>query len=97
MYPYNLFRLFPSSQMLKYISSDEGGSSLQQQLRSRGPHGLIVSSVVFGETSVAHSGTYKCEPGAAPPARVLVHVIDGEEQARNSKCELPDVTTYFVS
>ena len=72
------FRVFLSLQMLKYISSDEGGTSLQQ-LRSRGPHGLIVSSVVFGETSVAHSGTYKCEPGAAPPAKVLVHVIDGEQ------------------
>ena len=63
--------------MLKYISPD-GGSGPKNSLASHGPYGLIVSGVVFGETSVGHSGTYKCEPGAAPAAKVLVHVIDGK-------------------
>ena len=44
-----------------------------------------VSGVVFGETSVGHSGTYKCEPGAAPAAKVLVHVIDGERDRKPAK------------
>jgi hypothetical protein len=30
------------------------------------------------ETDVQHSGSYKCEPGAAPTASVNVHVLDGK-------------------
>ena len=64
--------------MLKYISPDGAGDRASPLLTSRGPYGLVVSGVVFGETSVGHSGTYRCEPGAAPAAKVLVHVIDGK-------------------
>ncbi len=32
----------------------------------------------MAETDVLHSGIYQCEPGAAPTAKVNVHVLDGE-------------------
>ena len=67
--------------MLKYISPETAASGRERtSLSARGAAGLVVSQVVFGETSVAHSGTYKCEPAAAPAAEVLVHVIDGERE-----------------
>ena len=34
--------------------------------------------IVVSDTDVQHSGTYNCEPGAAPVASVNVHVIDGK-------------------
>ena len=76
--PFIIHSIPPFLQMLKYISPDGADDDGTSSLSSRGPYGLIVSGVVFGETSVGHSGTYKCEPGAAPAAKVLVHVIDGE-------------------
>ena len=61
--------------MLKYISPEADGSP--------GPltanrDGEIVTRIVVAETDVSHSGRYRCEPGAAPPTEVLVHVIDGK-------------------
>ena len=73
--------------MLKYISPETASSGRERaSLSARAADGLVVSRVVFGETSVAHSGTYKCEPAAAPAAEVLVHVIDGEGKRTYCAC-----------
>ena len=40
--------------------------------------GAVVTQIVVAETDVVHSGVYKCEPGAAPEAKVNVHVLDGK-------------------
>ncbi len=59
--------------MLKYIAYSEERESL-----TANPD--VTSRVLIAETAVPHSGTYRCEPGAAPIAQVHVHVIDGESQ-----------------
>ena len=38
----------------------------------------ISTRIVVSDTDVQHSGTYNCEPGAAPVASVNVHVLDGK-------------------
>ena len=82
--------------MLRYITSSEldsvGGETITvgdggQQLLLPGPpppvnHSRLVTQIVVAETDVSHSGTYGCEPGDAPPAKVKVHVIDGNNNMR---------------
>ena len=48
--------------MLKYVDSTNSTST----------------RIVVSDTDVQHSGTYNCEPGAAPVASVNVHVLDGK-------------------
>jgi len=71
-----------NSKMLKYITSkelSEGSSWASSSVSSASSmHGQIVTQIVVAETDVSHSGTYQCEPGAAPTAKVKVHVIDGK-------------------
>jgi hypothetical protein len=79
-----------SFQMLKYISPETAPpSSLTARDGAGGLWGdggdIVVSEIVVAETSVGHSGTYKCEPGAAPADEVLVHVIDGKFKKRINK------------
>ena len=63
--------------MLKYV-----GSTNSQQTTlgdsSETPQAPISTRIVVSDTDVQHSGTYNCEPGAAPVASVNVHVIDGK-------------------
>ena len=42
----------------------------------------ISTRIVVSDTDVQHSGTYNCEPGAAPVASVNVHVLDGKIYSR---------------
>ena len=58
-------------QMLKYIGPDG------KMLRSSGYDNQVVTKILIKETDVHHSGTYQCEPGASPSAKVNVHVLDG--------------------
>jgi len=51
-----------NSKMLKYVDSTNSTST----------------RIVVSDTDVQHSGTYNCEPGAAPVASVNVHVLDGK-------------------
>ena len=60
---------FSFLQMLRYLSHSESGSTAVD--------GVVSTQILVAETAVSHSGTYRCEPGAAPPAQVLVHVLDG--------------------
>lgn len=64
---------FSLSQMLHYISPDRNPTAL-----SPNSEGQVVSQVVVAETSVSHSGRYRCEPAQAPYDQVTVHVLDGE-------------------
>ena len=71
--------------MLKYVGqhqdmvvmadSSRGGSSLD--------HYVISTRIVVTDTDVQHSGSYKCEPGAAPVASVNVHVLDGMKKVHS--------------
>ena len=58
--------------MLKYIGPDG------KMLRSSGYDNQVVTKILIKETDVHHSGTYQCEPGASPSAKVNVHVLDGK-------------------
>ena len=58
--------------MLRYIGPDG------KTLRSSGYDNRVVTQILVPETDVHHSGTYQCEPGASPFAKVNVHVIDGK-------------------
>ena len=57
--------------MLKYIVN-------QKLLRSSGLENQVVTKILIKETDVHHSGSYQCEPGASPLAKVNVHVLDGK-------------------
>ena len=59
-------------QMLKYIGPD------RKMLSSSGYDNQVVTKILIKETEVHHSGTYQCEPGASPSAKVNVHVLDGK-------------------
>ena len=67
-------------QMLKYVDSPNsqpttvGDSSARLDNRDN----TISTRIVVSDTDVQHSGTYNCEPGAAPVASVNVHVLDGK-------------------
>lgn len=73
--------------MLKYIGQDGGvlkafpdapqvtTGSAQTYERS---DNKVMSQILVAKTDVIHSGTYQCEPGAAPAAIVNVHVLDGK-------------------
>ena len=67
-------------QMLKYVDSPNsqqttlGDSSKTFSARDN----TISTRIVVSDTDVQHSGTYNCEPGAAPVASVNVHVLDGK-------------------
>ena len=71
-------------QMLKYVGNS--GTNEQQNaakdmiVPSNGSptSGDLITQIVITDTEVQHSGTYKCEPGDAPAAKVQVHVLDGE-------------------
>lgn len=71
--------------MLKYISPE---TAPREVLSGRDSDGFVVSEIVIAETSVGHSGLYRCEPGAAPPDQVLVHVIDGKELSKGEGGEV---------
>ena len=58
-------------QMLKYIDDSK-------LLRSSGYDNQVVTKILIKETDVHHSGSYQCEPGASPAAKVNVYVVDGE-------------------
>ena len=69
--------------MLKYVGNS--GTNEQQNaakdmiVPSNGSQsGDLITQIVITDTEVQHSGTYKCEPGDAPAAKVQVHVLDGE-------------------
>lgn len=70
-------------QMLKYVGGQEKQSltSTEADLQL---HPVISTRIVVTDTDVQHSGTYKCEPGAAPVASVNVHVLDGKLHSENS-------------
>ena len=57
--------------MLQYIDD-------KKFLRSDGINNQVVTKIIIKETDVQHSGSYQCEPGASPSAKVNVHVLDGE-------------------
>lgn len=61
--------------MLQFLSmtSAEDRSLLDDGDEDNG----IVTRIVIAETSVHHSGVYRCEPAQAPSAQVVVHVLDG--------------------
>ena len=63
--------------MLKYVDSP---NSQQTTLSDSSPRldNTISTRIVVSDTDVQHSGTYNCEPGAAPVASVNVHVLDGK-------------------
>ena len=71
-------------QMLKYVGNS--GTNEQQNaakdmivpLNGSPTSGDLITQIVITDTEVQHSGTYKCEPGDAPAAKVQVHVLDGE-------------------
>ena len=63
--------------MLKYVGP-EGGHLKSSAMSSNSNMTGIVTQIVITDTDVHHSGIYQCEPGAAPTARVNVHVLDGE-------------------
>ena len=64
--------------MLKYVGP-EGGHLKSSVTSSSGSNATgIVTQIVITDTDVHHSGVYQCEPGAAPTAKVNVHVLDGE-------------------
>ena len=63
--------------MLKYVGSSNAAKD-NIVVASNGVSGDLITRIVITETEVQHSGTYKCEPGAAPVASVQVHVLDGE-------------------
>ena len=63
--------------MLKYVASSNAAKD--NVVASNGVSGDLITRIVITETEVQHSGTYKCEPGAAPVASVQVHVLDGED------------------
>ena len=77
-------------QMLKYVGNS--GTNEQQNaakdmiVPSNGSptSGDLITQIVITDTEVQHSGTYKCEPGDAPAAKVQVHVLDGETIIRLS-------------
>ena len=58
--------------MLRYIDD-------KKLLRSDGNNNQVVTKIIIKETDVPHSGSYQCEPGASPSAKVNVHVLDGEK------------------
>ena len=58
-------------QMLRYIDDSK-------LLRSSGYDNQVVTKILIKETDVQHSGSYQCEPGASPAAKVNVYVVDGE-------------------
>ena len=58
-------------QMLRYIDDSK-------LLRSSGNDNQVVTKILIKETDVQHSGSYQCEPGASPAAKVNVYVVDGE-------------------
>ena len=62
-------------QMLKYV----GGSipTNEDTDMTMVNNAVISTRIVVTDTDVRHSGTYKCEPGAAPVASVNVHVLSG--------------------
>ena len=57
--------------MLRYIGPDD------KILLSSGYGNQVITKILIKETDVQHSGTYQCEPGASPTAKVNVHVLDG--------------------
>ena len=57
--------------MLKYIDD-------HKLLRTSGLDNQVVTQILIKETDVHHSGSYQCEPGASPLAKVNVHVLDGK-------------------
>ena len=63
--------------MLKYVDSPNSQQTTLGDLSSRLDN-TISTRIVVSDTDVQHSGTYNCEPGAAPVASVNVHVIDGK-------------------
>lgn len=70
-----------SLQMLKYVGGQEKQSLTSTEAvvtADLQQHPVISTRIVVTDTDVQHSGTYKCEPGAAPVASVNVHVLDGK-------------------
>jgi len=67
-----------NSKILKYVGSTNSQETTlgdSSETLSRHP---ISTRIVVSDTDVQHSGTYNCEPGAAPVASVNVHVLDGK-------------------
>ena len=80
-------------QMLKYVGSQQSSASDGLEAASSKASTTVSSEafsastmfdnsistrIVVSDTDVQHSGTYNCEPGAAPVASVNVHVLDGK-------------------
>ena len=94
-------------QMLKYVGNS--GTNEQQNaakdmivpLNGSPTSGDLITQIVITDTEVQHSGTYKCEPGDAPAAKVQVHVLDGETIINLYSLyipppPLPFCTTFFA-
>ena len=66
--------------MLKYVGGGGGQPENSNMVVFSDTSGnyIISTRIVIEETEVKHSGSYKCEPGAAPVASVNVHVLDGK-------------------
>ena len=66
--------------MLKYVgSTNSQQTTLGDSSETFLPKSNTISTmIVVHDTDGQHSGTYNCEPGAAPVASVNVHVIDGK-------------------
>ena len=63
--------------MLKYVDSPNSQQTTLGDSSARRDN-TISTRIVVSDTDVQHSGTYNCEPGAAPVASVNVHVLDGK-------------------
>ena len=75
--------------MLKYVgsssSSHQSSSSGSGDISSSKFDKSISTRIVVSDTDVQHSGTYNCEPGAAPVASVNVHVLDGKNSLARAR------------
>ena len=72
--------------MLKYVGSTSSQQTTlgdnpeypESAFTAKSADNSISTRIVVSDTDVQHSGTYNCEPGAAPVASVNVHVLDGK-------------------
>lgn len=94
-----------NSKMLKYVGTEGGQLNANDPTvvtdnglrHGGGGGGRVMTRIVVAETDVQHSGTYKCEPGAAPTATVNVHVLDGKLPAAMQTAGVQTQLNFWLS